>query len=206
MMLRNFWIKGNGRRLVSLTTICLASLSMAPSGLAENPFGHFTINRGAWPQKMADAVWDRGTLKINKIAKSGSTFVWTENSSLNSGFCGTGFADMPADRKWVVWLTDLPTWLQSGTTIQTPNNWTDYENLIKWLVPQLPPQVKVIEIANERYFWGPSRAWQTASVMGEYIKRTSLAIHSINPDLIVAGPVWTDIVSYNRDRRRSGRD
>jgi hypothetical protein len=186
-------------------------LNVVSGPAAANPFGVFTINRGLWDNKMPDAVWDRGFVRLNSIVKSpdGTTFQWGSalSEGIDGNFYGTNCFNsgttppMPNDRNWTLVLADMPGWLQaSGTTVLTPNNWTDWKNLVKWVVAQFPSQVKMVEVSNEMYWSGSTqRGWQDAPAMAEYIKQTAIAVREANPALIVGGPTWTRTGQLYRD-------
>ncbi|MFA6960932.1 MAG: hypothetical protein WC205_09295 [Opitutaceae bacterium] len=191
--------------LLSITPILMPA--RMPAEPSANPFGVFTINRGLWGARMPDAAWDRGFVRLHTIIKNqDGTFAWAGSPTspgVSSNFYGAGcFERLPSDRNWVLCLDGLPPWLQADPKdVLTPNNWTDFENLISWVVAQFPPQVKVLEIANEYGWWDTtSRAWPDAATMAEYIKRVSRTVRQQRPDLTVAGPAWVNTSSFLRER------
>lgn len=192
--------------LLSIMPILMpARMSAQPA--PANPFGVFTINRGLWGARMPDAAWDRGFIRLHTITKNrDGGFSWAvspASQGVSSNFYGAHcFDHLPSDRNWVLRLDGLPPWLQVGPKdVLTPNNWDEFEKLIQWVVAQFPPQVKVLEVANEYGWWGTTnRAWPDVATMAEYIKRVSRSVHQQQPRLTVAGPVWVNTSSFLRAR------
>jgi hypothetical protein len=172
-------------------------------GDAASPFGTFSVMRDGYDEKLAGAEWDRGTIRIDRVVQNGSGgFSWAENIDWGSMWAGTGLGNIPNDRNWVVWINSLPSWLRANSWEQTPNNWDTYYNLIKWVCGQLPSQVKVIEVANEKIWWVDDKiGFPDKASMAEYIKRTNWAVRaSSRSNLIIAGPTWVFPDAYARDR------
>ncbi len=182
-------------------------------GVSTNPFGQMGLNRGAWADKMPDAMWDRAFINLNTILYNGTTFSWdqTVQNPASQGVNGRYYGDgcfgsangtppwqyMPTDRNWVLCLVGLPSWLCTSGTTQQPNNWASYQAMIKWVISQFPPQVKVLEMSNEITWWGPTPGWQDAQHMADYISNTAQAKNaSSRPDLILTGPTWTQPVYW----------
>ncbi len=175
-------------------------------------FGTYTNSPDAISKKLPAATWDRGRINLRPIQKDASgNLYWSYNgdwTSYTAWGSASGFASIPNDRSWVLymasptWHNSTATWLWSSTP-GVPVSWTDYENVIRWTVSQLPPQVKAIEVDNE-----PTCAWSVSpdvpkpgeynffpnvAALAEYIRHTYDAVKSSSrPDLLVLSPsFWT---------------
>lgn len=172
---------------------------------AVGPFGTYTVTTDVLDQKLTSASWDRGRINLAPIRKdAGGNLYWSYDGDWTSPSSdhttwgsADGFASIPNDRNWTLYMYSAvaggtqPAWMWSSTP-GVPVNWTDYENVIRWTVNQLPPQVKVIEVDNEPS-WGAGKEFPNVGAMADYVKHTYNAIKSsARSDLIVASPAsWT---------------